>query len=191
MRRAVISALLVVLCCSTPRLDQAHAETASGLNAEEAKLLFVYNFAKFTMWPEPTWKEGQPLRIGLVDYDAVSNLLGRLHGKEVQGRPIEFIACPTPDAASACQVLFLNTQNASLVELFIDALNGKPVLTVGNIRHGASRGLMINLFAVDDKLRFEINNGAVTQAQLWLSSDLLIMSKPVSTTAPADGGAPP
>lgn len=191
MRRAVIPALLLSACCWLAFSDKARTETAPGLDADEAKLLFVCNFAKFTTWPAKDWEAGRPLRLGIADYDAVSNQLTRLHGKVVQGRKIEIVDCRTPDAAASCQVVFLNTQNAKLVESYVATLQGRPVLTVGNIRHGASRGLMINLFAVEDKLRFEINNTAVTQAQLRLSSDLLIMAKPADTDpAPAGGSGP-
>ena len=70
-----------------------------------------------------------------------------------------------------CHLVFIAGETAIALEEILDATRERPILTVSD-RHGyGERGVLINLFVQDDRVRFEINR------QTALSSGLEIRAK--------------
>jgi hypothetical protein len=99
--------------------------------------------------------------------------LDSIEGKQVHGCPIEVVHVPAPDEIPACHVIFFgNNMDIGDVEISRQ-LHRRPILTVGEKKGFAGRGGMINFIMVENKVRFEINPGAVETASLKISSQLL------------------
>jgi len=63
------------------------------------------------------------------------------------------------------------------VRPILEGLKGTNILTVGDTPGYAKQGCMIDFLMEDNKVRFEINAGAASLANLKISSKLLSLAK--------------
>jgi hypothetical protein len=74
------------------------------------------------------------------------------------------------------QMLYIGATAASRTEEFVQALNGEPVLTVGEVDGFIEKGGMINFLIADNRLRFEIGWNATEHSRLKVSSRVLTLA---------------
>ena len=151
------------------------ARPASASSVEyRVKIAFLYNFTKFVEWPATGEKPTQPFQIGILGEDVFGDEIGGLAGKSVGNRRLRVQRYPSwDDRAASCDILFIaGSQEQQLTEI-IRRLDGAPVLTVGDTDGYASRGVMINFFMENNKVRFEINPEQADRAGFKISSRLL------------------
>ncbi len=86
-----------------------------------------------------------------------------------------FKTIPPPNELKSCRILYISSSESSRLGEILKNIEGQPVLTIGNTRGYAKRGVDINLFKQDGRLRFEINHDAVLKSGLTLSSELLAL----------------
>ncbi|MDX1696889.1 MAG: YfiR family protein, partial [Thiohalobacterales bacterium] len=63
----------------------------------------------------------------------------------------------------------------------LDSLGGMPVLTVSDIESFTTRGGIIRLRMIDNRVRFDINTAVAGNAGLSISSKLLSLATSVET----------
>ncbi len=139
------------------------------------KAAFVYNFAKFVEWQTPNQVNAADVKICVAGVDGdLAASMGGLEGKPVQSRTVSIRREPKVGDLDACQILLVGAGARPLAELS----RGKPgLLTVSDMKGFAAAGGIIELFAEDGKMRFEINLGAAQRAGLRISSQLLKLAK--------------
>ncbi len=155
----------------------------------EVKAAFLYNFAKFIEWPPRAFQDSaQPFRIALLGQDPFGPELEKmLSGKTLYDRPLLVKKISTPEEARDCQILFIASSEQGRLEKILAALDGSPVLTVGEMDRFAERGGMIGFTMEDKRVRFNINQLSASAAGLRISSELLKLAKTVRD-APRPGG---
>jgi len=138
------------------------------------KSAFLYNFTKFIEWPADTSKTGRPFCIGILGEDPFADAVEPLAGKSVGNRSltVKRFANWNP-AAGGCDILFISRTQERQLEEIIRRVDGLPVLTVGDTPNYAHRGVMINFFMADNKVRFMINLDKARRAGFNISSRLL------------------
>ena len=153
---------------------------AQGVAEEELllKAAFIYNFAKFTRWPDNSWSdESQPLSLCTVGEDHLTAELERLSGRTIQGRTVALGPQQGSGGWENCQLLYIAHSEKSRYRTLIESLRGKPVLTVSDI-HGFGRsGGTIELYRDGEKIRFLINLAVAREAGLEISSRLLSLAE--------------
>ena len=149
------------------------------------KAAFVYNFAKFTDWPEEVWNRATHLRVcASAGNDAFAKAVAGLDTKPaVRGKPVEVRMLTRPEDAAGCQILVLTGREG--LAPWLRGVRNAPVLTVGEAEGFAAAGGVIGLFTEGDKLRFEINQDAAQRAGLKLSSQVLKLARLVTEAAPS------
>jgi hypothetical protein len=142
------------------------------------KAAFLYNFAKFTEWPETAFAHANaPLTICVVGRDPFGAALDSLNGKIIKGRTVAIFRLPDTAGAAACQVIFISESERERLATILRSLRGQPVLTVADMPDFARAGGIINLKTnPDERIRFDINVGIAQQAGLRLSSKLLSLA---------------
>lgn len=141
------------------------------------KTAFVYNFAKFTRWPEGAGEgPGAPLTLCIAGEDELAEGLWRLRGKAVKGQPLAVLAVKDGHPAKACDLLYVALSEHWRAADYIRATRGLPILTVSEIDRFAHAGGMIALYRDQDRIRFAINLGAARAAGLELSPSLLSLA---------------
>jgi hypothetical protein len=180
---AVLAGLLVSTLASA-------AETAP--TEYEIKAAFIYNFAKYVEWPENTGTDsGEAFVIGVLGEDPFGALLDQLaRSKTVGNKRIVIHRFDTIDDYTPCCILFVAASEQDRLPAILEKLADSPVLVIGDTPGFARRGVAVNFFIEESKVRFEINPAAAARAGLKISSKLLRLAKIIMEETPdgADTG---
>ncbi len=165
----------------TETKERADAK-ASASREYRIKAAFLYNFAKFTVWPAAAFADAKaPLRLCVLGEDPFHGALAALEGRTVKNRPIVASRPASADSLGQCHLLFVSASEHGRLATILESLRGMPVLAVGDTPGFARSGGTIRLEIVSNKVRFEINVGAAQNAKLKIDSRLLRLGRIVST----------
>ena len=150
----------------------ARAQVASEYDVKAA---FLYNFAKFVRWPGEHFPPvTQSFRLCLLGDDPFGGVLeNAVVGKSIQERSLTVQHLDDPQEAAACQMVFVSRSELQRLRQITAILDGAPVLIVGDSPDAVYTGGMIGFHMVGNRVRFMINQDAVTRAGLEVSSQLL------------------
>jgi hypothetical protein len=141
------------------------------------KAAFIYNFARFTTWPDAP--AGDSFVICVLNDAAVAEALRRaVTGKSLTDRPVSVTVVAPAAPKRACRVLYMAGMPVAEVATVVADLREAPVLTISNIDGFAAAGVMTQFFFEHGQLRFRIHLESAKRAGLQISSRLLIMARP-------------
>lgn len=183
VRRLIIAMLMMLLA----QVPHACAQDSEQSSEYLIKAGYIYNFAKLVEWPASAFAQpDSPIVIGIVGTDPFGPIIDKvLEGKKVNGHPFVIKRLkPTADVKE-CHILFVGTSWGPHVADTIRLTRGTPILTISEIPGFADRGGIINLTLEQNKVRFEVNVDAAKQADLSISSRLLVLAKVIQQ--PGDG----
>jgi len=154
----------------------------NGADAEEyrVKLAFIYNFIKFTQWPENAREDGRSsIVLGVLGEDPFGPALESLDGKVVGDRKLQTRRLKNLEEAAACRVLFVSLSEQGRLEPIMRVLRSRSILTVSDIPGFIQYGGVIGLVFVKNKVRFQVNVFAARLSGLQISSKLLRLAEHV------------
>ena len=154
------------------------AGAARGQVAREysIKAAFLYNLAKFTEWPKGT--DGGAFSVCVVGEDPFGQDLDTIAAtKTVGDQTLAVHRFRSPEHITACRILFVSRSEAHRLDAILARTGRSATLLVGDTEGFAENGIMINFYVDQDKIRFEINETAVTEANLKISSKLLRIAR--------------
>jgi hypothetical protein len=144
------------------------------------KAAFIHNFAQFVAWPDDEGMAANRLNLCIVGLDPFGDALDAIRDKTVGGRYWEIRSVRAADDLTECRVAFVAASEMERLDGIRKKIAGRAVLTIGDSAGFAERGIMINFYLEERKVRFEINVAAVRQAGLTISSQVLKLAKIVS-----------
>jgi hypothetical protein len=148
------------------------------------KAAILFNLAKFATWPDSAFSTADtPVRICILGRDPFGASLETLQGKQIGPRNLVTTAIANLENVAACHVLFVSASEEHRLAPILDAVSGRPVLTVADMDKFAIAGGIVGLTELDDRSRLEVNIGAADQAGVKLSSKLLRLAETVDTHA--------
>jgi len=142
----------------------------------EVKAAFVYNFINFVEWPSDP---GDPVRLCVLGELPDTAAFNRLNGREVRRKRLAVVPLRALGDVRSCDILFLADRLPHQLPEVLARLNGNPTLTISDTDGFARRGVMINLFLEEKRVRFEVNTDAARAAGLGISSKLLRLASKV------------
>ena len=157
-------------------LGQASAQSRA-TDESALKAAFVYNFAKYTDWPDDIWNKSPKLRLCTAgERGGFTQTVAALEGKPaVRGKEVEVRQLSRPEEAASCHILVI-AGRTKMAE-WTRGVRSLPVLTVGDGEGFATNAGLIGLYAEGEKLKFEVNQEAAHRAGLRLSSQLLKLAR--------------
>lgn len=159
--------LAIASCVSTAYAQEEQPEYV-------VKTAFIYNFLKFTQWPNGTFaKPDSPTVVCTMGTDPYGGALNVLTSKHIDGHPITLERSVPANALGKCNAVIVSGQSPSQALAAIGPFKTHPVLTIGDSADFAGAGGMIGLVTVDRQVRFQINVSAVQRSGLSISSQLL------------------
>jgi hypothetical protein len=166
MKTSIIFVFASLLCFSVGAQERPTHEIHSAM---------VYNFIKYIQWPD----EGQSgeFVVGVIGDDNVFNTLKQWYDGKPKGNKkyvIKKLASATE--SGECQVVYIGKSKSKEFENVKTSTTGKSVLTVTDGNGLGQKGSCINFKVIDGKLKFELNQGTVTGANLKVSSQLSSMA---------------
>ena len=154
----------------------ASAQTAT---APALKAAFLYNFAKFTEWPDDVIAPDDPLMLCVINDPAVGVMLVDLtKGRSIEGHAL-VVSTPKPDSAvlASCHLLFTSGLDTARSGALLESIAGKSVLTVSDLDKFAQHGGVAQLVVDKGTMGFSVNLGAMRRARILLSSKLLSLAR--------------
>lgn len=175
----LLSFVLVLVCFAIP-----NSFPASPPSAMEVQAAFLFNFSKFVEWPEYAFESSkEKLIICVLGDDPFGLLLDRtVEGKRAGARFPTVRRLDPGSSVDHCHILFISTSEQSHLARVLQPIHLRPILTVSDIPQFASNGGMIGFFFEENRVRFEINQEATQTAGLIISSRLLQVGRPVSSS---------
>lgn len=170
LRHLAASLGLIVVAFATPR-----AVNAADVTEYDLKALYLYHFTQFVTWPEEVISEELPIVIGIMGRNPFGGRLERVIEQQSAANPGSVIIerVNTLQEARDCHVLFISRSESRNLRSIIEAVDGLPILTVGDDASFALRGCLIGFYTEDNKVRIAINERVANEANLTLSSKLL------------------
>jgi hypothetical protein len=157
-------------------MARAHGQA---LDEYQVKAAFLYNFAKFVEWPPEAFKSPKdPILVCVLGHNPFGNALEEaIRGKSIAGRAFAYRHVSDAESASACQILFVGSEESKHFRSLLENLKPMGILTVGEAQGFAASGGVINFKLDDGRVRFEINMAAAEHEQLHISAKLLSLAQ--------------
>jgi hypothetical protein len=196
LRPVLLCLLLLCACFALITSPVVATDTSSARYKEyEVKAAFIFNFLKFVDWPaEKTAGNNNQIVIGIIGADPFGPaadifkdksveehklLVKRFEGVEQIKKLPEKDKNELYDALKQCHLLFISQSEQKQVREIIEITNNNGVLTVADSDGFIEAGGIINFFTEDNKIRFDINQGAAEKTGLKIRSQLLRLAKRV------------
>jgi hypothetical protein len=159
---------------------------AQDVTEPSLKAAFVYNFAKFTEWPQDVLAGPATFNACVLGDGPISDALERsVKGRQLGGRAIAVMRVAPESLLKSCHLLYIAGLKPAQLAAVVESIRGVPVLTISDIDDFARVGGIAHVFVENGKMRFDLNHEAAKRARLQLSSKLLVLAARV-----LDGGAP-
>ncbi len=158
----------------------ANAET--GAKDITVKAAYIYNFAKFTRWPESSFTDETSRLLFCVhgSPEMLSTLKTMVYSRYIDKHPIEAADASVPgfNIASCHLVYYVDNPLLSGWEL-LRKLEGVSALTIGDNTQFLELGGAIGFINIDQRIKFDVNLAATQQSGMSLSSRLLGIARHV------------
>lgn len=137
------------------------------------KAAFLYNFARYTEWPNLS----NDFKICLLGANSLGQALEPIARKEIAGRPIRVLTVKSDSALSACNLLFIADTEQQRATEVARALAGQPVLTVSETGNVDPALIMLRMNFEQGILVFDANPSIARAAGLTFSAKMLHLAR--------------
>ena len=138
---------------------------------------FLYNFLKFTEWPDGSIKNEINL---CTDKSSAFEELKTISARNVQNKPIQIKYITLSDSPEECQSLFLSRETSvESIREWIKLTQNQPILIVSNINGFLDMDGMIVLINDGKNLNFAINLEITRNSGIKLNAQLLQIAREV------------
>jgi hypothetical protein len=171
VRLTTIAFLLVFVLLQT---------SSAAMNEMLVKAIFLEKFTQFIDWPEESAMEdsSRPFIIGVIGKNPFNTILEENYStQKIENRKVEIRYLTDIEEIEDCHILFIGKTKTNTVDQIISTTKDKPILTVSDSKGNAKRGVHINFYMSDRKIRFEINQSAIDTSNLKISYKLLQLAR--------------
>jgi hypothetical protein len=156
-------------------------QSASTPTQAQIGAAFIFNFAKFTEWPSQSFVDsGSPITVcflGAEDYRSAFRIISE--GKAVNGRWVAVREVKSAGEIHDCQIVYADSSNKAVIVGVLKNARQFSALAIGTSEDFLARGGTIRLFVESNRMRFDVNVGAVARTKIKLSSKLLALARSV------------
>ena len=155
------------------------AAPAQEANEQLLKVAFIYNFAKFTTWPDSVFADSKaPITFCVIGKHEFGTAFDSVQGKSVGGRTVIVKYLSSYRNKDECQVVYVAPSEKSHLPKIVSTGKEEHALTVSDMDGFAEGGGIIRMMrGADDRIGFEINAKAAEESGIKLSSRLLTLAK--------------
>lgn len=163
-----------VLWCG---LSPLFAQTEPAVTVDQVKAAFLYNFIKYTQWPNES-APSDPFHLCVVGQPAVADELARaVDGKLAGGRKVQVVALKDMRKVFDCELLFVGELPEKNEQDLLASTKATPVLTVGESAEFLAGGGLIRFIVEGNRVRFDINVAAAVKGRIRFDSRLLALAR--------------
>ena len=151
------------------------------------KAVFLERFTRFIDRPndKTAGEKTTPFVIGIIGKPDFSALLREIYqDQKIQGRRVIVKDLNHLETLQNTHLLFIANISDSKLKKVLGKVQNTSILTISDAEGFAERGVMINFFmSRKKKIRFEINQQAIKQSNLYISYKLLSFAKIVGANS--------
>jgi hypothetical protein len=141
------------------------------------KAAFVYNFAKFTEWPQDALPPLASFTACVLGDGPVGDALVRtVKGRLLSGRNISVSRVQLEGPLRSCHLLYVSGVTAPQMAAVLIVVRDAPVLTISDAEDFTLIGGMAHMFVENGRMRFDLNLDLARRSRLQLSSKLLALA---------------
>jgi hypothetical protein len=148
----------------------------------EVKAEYLERFTRFIDWPADSHAgsaEGR-FRLCVIGNNPFGSYLEDMTTEvKFKGKPAELNLIHDVREAQNCDLLFIAHPESQRLPEILKVTRDLPILTVSDTPGFANKGVLINFYNEGAKVRFEINQHAIKQSRLHVSSRLLGLARVV------------
>lgn len=147
------------------------------------KAVYLERFTRFVEWPKESGivDTSKPFIITIISRNPFGSILEQIYSKQkIKNREVKIRNISNTNEIKGCHLLFIPSSNRKKLSEILAFTAKKPILTVSDTQSFAEKGVLINLFLAENKIRFEINETAVRESGLYMSYHLLKYAKVVN-----------
>lgn len=145
----------------------------------QLKIAMIKRFFDFIKWPPgPGNPDSGRFVIGIVGDTSISDYLETLSRQiAIPGKRVTFKAITDLIQVKECHVLIIGNIDAERLKEILAITGELPILSISETEGFAEIGVLINLFKVDNNVKFEINYQSVKRSGLVFSSKLYKLAR--------------
>ena len=178
MKKIALMLIVVLFAfCSGPLAVNAQ------ISEEVLKAVFLERLTRFISWPPDSdlGDTSKSFVITVLGKNTLGPVLDQLYSAyKIRNKFVELRYISDLSELNSTDLLFVSTSKKNEFENIIKSTRQLPVLLVGDTPGFAEMGGHINLFLVNNKLRFEVNEKALVEANFKVSYLLLRLAKIVN-----------
>lgn len=146
----------------------------------EVRAAFLYNFARYTEWPEEALGAADdPFVIAVLGEDPFGKDLDRtLKDKRLHERPVVVRRAERLAELGRVHVLYVGASERPRLTKLLEELRERPVLCVSDLDDFVRVGGVARFVPVDGRIHFQIDDTTAARRGLRISSHLLKLSRP-------------
>lgn len=139
----------------------------------EIHSMMIYNFLKYTKWPESAEKVAN-FKISVIGDEELYETLVKWYGPKKRGSQNYSISFhkSVSEFDNDAHIVYLAKNKSREFSELKEMIAGKPILTVTNGSGLAKKGSNINFKLVSGSLKFEMNLDSVKKSNLQIASSL-------------------
>ncbi len=140
-------------------------------SVSQAQSMFIYNFSRLIQWPAGS--NSGDFVIGVIgDNEVYKSLVSFVANKKVGSQPIVIRKFDDIESITRCQIIFVGEAKISHFSDVLSRIQGFNSLVITEKRGMINSGSAIDIFMVDDKLKFTMNAENATKYNLTVSKSL-------------------
>lgn len=145
----------------------------------EVKSSFIYHFFTFVEWPAAVRSQAEVVRACVIGDLPAGQNFDDLNHATVWNRTLVVDHISDIAEFPKCQLIFIASSEGRRLSKILQHVKRKNILTVGDTPGYARRGVIINFYTENNKVRFDINMAAADKAGLVISSKLLRLARSI------------
>lgn len=149
------------------------AKESIQLYEQEIKAGLLYNFLKYTNWPQTSMGQDNKINLCIYGDDPFEGYLKPMQGRSVNQRIIKISNIHSFSDVANCQMLFVNENSKAEWPELHNSLSGKSILTVSDINNFTKEGGMIEFAHQDSHIEVNFNENEAKNAKLSVQDRLL------------------
>ena len=139
------------------------------------KAVYMEKFSRFVTWPEDTHER---FIITIYGKSPLTQSIKQIYSiQKIKGREVVVKEADVMAEIGETHILYIASNQKQDIPLLLSYIRGRPILTVSHGEGFAKKGVIINFFVEQNRLRFEVNEEALLQSPLQMSFYLLNSAK--------------
>ncbi|MCF7918550.1 MAG: YfiR family protein [Candidatus Cloacimonetes bacterium] len=146
----------------------------------ELKAVYLEKFTHFIEYPKLTTvaDTSKPFIIGVIGKNPFADILDNYYKTyKIKNRKVEIKYYSRLSQITGCNLLFIAASEKERLREILSLIKDKPILTVSDSEGFSQAGVHINLYLKDNKLHYELNEGALIKSGFSVWAQLLNSAK--------------